>query len=207
MVDFADVPADSEAEFGRWHDTHHFPERLGVPGVLAAIRYEAYVGEPKHLRIIELTDAAVLKHPQMGKLSDRVRDWERALVPPVKIIESAVYERIFELGAPPERHASRAITVRFDPPSELEGEFNDWYNTDHMPGLLSVPGMYCGRRYRKLSGSGARYLALYEYDDEKIQTTEAWAKAAYTDWSKSILPRLGAGKLVRHRRIHEASAG
>lgn len=119
-------------------------------------------------------------------------------------LATTIYDRIFAFRAPPERHATRAISVRFDPPAQMEAEFNDWYNTEHLPRLISVPGMLCGRRYKKRWGNGSNYLAFYEYDDEAIQATEAWKEAA---WLVQAHPaKLGTPQLCRHRRIFKVRA-
>jgi len=34
---------------------------------------------------------------------------------------------------------------------EVEDDFNEWYNVDHLPKLAAVPGVHGARRYRKLS--------------------------------------------------------
>jgi hypothetical protein len=203
---YADVPGAIEDEYNRWYDTHHIPERLKVPGFLGAVRYQAYFGEPKYLTVYELAHAGVFKDPLLVKLSNEPSEWDRRMAPQVQVVSTTIYNRIFELKEPPAEHASRAITVRFDPPAEMEPEFNDWYNSHHLPSLLAVPGMYCGRRYQKRWGDGSNYLAFYEYDDESIQTTDAWKSASYTDWTQKILPKLGTPKLARHRRIFAAYA-
>lgn len=203
---YADVPAEAEGEYNRWYDTHHIPERLKVPGFLAAARYTAYAGEPKYLTVYELAHAGVFKDPLLQKLTNEPSDWDRRMQAIVKPLSTTIYDRIFDLGEPPDHHASRAISVRFDPPAEMEAEFNDWYNQDHLPKLIGVPGMLCGRRYKKRFGNGANYLAFYEFDDEGIQATEAWKKAAFTEWTQKILPKLGTPQMCRHRRIFEARA-
>jgi len=64
------------------------------------------------------------------------------------------------------------------------------YNIDHLPKLAAVPGVHGARRYRKLSGNGTTYLALYEFDNAQVRSTEAWAQAANTEWTKKIRPHL-----------------
>jgi hypothetical protein len=201
---YAEVPAEIEEEYNRWYDTHHIPARLQVPGFLSAARYVAYNGKPKYLTLYELESFGVFKHPQMVKLNNEPTEWDQRIMPQVQIVERAIYDRIFECGEAPERHASRATTVRFDPPAEVEAEFNDWYDKDHVPSLVAVPGMHCGRRYKKRWGEGAQYLALYEFDDESIPASDAWKKAADSEWTRQILPKLGPMKRARHRLIFEA---
>jgi hypothetical protein len=61
-----------------------------------------------------------------------------------------------------------------------------------VPKLAAVPGVHGARRYRKLSGNGTKYLALYEFDNAQVRSTAAWAKASRTEWTNKILPRLQA---------------
>ena len=43
--------------------------------------------------------------------------------------------------------------------AEHEKEFNDWYNTEHLPELLAVPGILSAARYQAVKG-GPKYLAV-----------------------------------------------
>ena len=47
------------------------------------------------------------------------------------------------------------------PPIELEGEFNDWYDTEHIPLRMAVPGFVSAQRY-KTEDDLRNYLAVYE---------------------------------------------
>jgi hypothetical protein len=53
-----------------------------------------------------------------------------------------------------------------------------------------VPGVYCARRYRRLSGNGTKYLALYELANEQVTNTDAWSKAVHTEWTLQMRPHL-----------------
>jgi len=46
-------------------------------------------------------------------------------------------------------------------PASIEVAFNEWYNDEHVPELLRVPGFLTGRRYRAIMGK-PKYLAVYE---------------------------------------------
>src|SRR5215470_3530243 len=54
---YCEVPAEHEEEFNRWYNEEHIPERLAIPGVLNAARYEAVAGGPKYLACYELASA------------------------------------------------------------------------------------------------------------------------------------------------------
>ncbi len=50
------------------------------------------------------------------------------------------------------------------PPSEFEHEFNDWYDEEHIPLRMAVPGFVSAQRYLAEDGN-RNYLAVYEMSD------------------------------------------
>jgi hypothetical protein len=52
-----------------------------------------------------------------------------------------------------------------NPPADAEDEFNAWYDEEHVPDRLTVPGILNGRRYRAAEANGPRYLACYDLED------------------------------------------
>jgi len=63
LVVFMEPEAGTEREFNAWYNQYHVPERVSVPGILSARRYELCDGEGalKYLAIYELEDDAVLQ--------------------------------------------------------------------------------------------------------------------------------------------------
>jgi hypothetical protein len=49
---------------------------------------------------------------------------------------------------------------QMEPPADLEAEFHDWYNTEHIPARMAVPGFSEAVRYEALEGT-PRFLACY----------------------------------------------
>jgi hypothetical protein len=72
----------------------------------------------------------------------------------------------------------KAVMVVFMEPAEgTEHEFNDWYNQNHVPERVSVPGILSARRYELCDGDGAlKYLAVYELENEAVLQGEAYLK-------------------------------
>jgi len=90
------------------------------------------------------------------------------------------------------------LLVLMQPPGELEEEFNDWYDTDHIPELLGVPGFETGRRFVCLDG-WPRYLALYDLSDLAVLDTPAYQRVAgdnQTAWTRRILRRVRVTRVV-----------
>jgi hypothetical protein len=61
------------------------------------------------------------------------------------------------------------------PGSEWEGEFNKWYDEEHIPVRMAAPGFQSGQRYRA-DGGGPGYLAVYEMDSPAALATPEYQK-------------------------------
>lgn len=57
-----------------------------------------------------------------------------------------------------------------------EQAFNAWYDAEHMPRLLAIPGFLSGGRYVAVKG-GPRYLAMYELEDHNVLRSAAFLDA------------------------------
>jgi hypothetical protein len=81
---------------------------------------------------------------------------------------------------------------------QYEEEFNAWYNTEHLPELLSLPGFLDAARYVAYKG-GPKYLAAYELADaEALKTAEfqKW-RANPSPWSRRISPTVVGKNVTR----------
>ena len=82
LMVWANVPARHEPDFNRWYNEEHLAERLAVPGVLSAARYESHTpGAPKHLAMYELADIAVLSSPEYLAARQNPTAWTRRASP------------------------------------------------------------------------------------------------------------------------------
>src|SRR5438046_8268077 len=64
-------------------------------------------------------------------------------------------------------------------------EFNEWYNKEHLPELLSVPGILSAARYEAVKG-GPQYLACYELERVGVMQTPAIKKPTRTPWGQKV---------------------
>jgi len=55
------------------------------------------------------------------------------------------------------------------PQPEWEADFNDWYNTEHIPVRMGAPGFTGSQRYR--ANEGPAYLAVYEMESAGALST------------------------------------
>ncbi len=84
------------------------------------------------------------------------------------------------------------LLVQMQPPPAFEEEFNDWYDTDHIPERLAVPGIETARRFVCLDG-WPRYLALYDLASLDVLATPAYRRVSgvhYTPWTRRMLSRV-----------------
>jgi hypothetical protein len=73
--------------------------------------------------------------------------------------------------------AKYTFVVMTNPVAGKEVEFNDWYNRNHIPDVLNVPGFVCAQRFRlaevQMGGDAAgrpyKYLAIYEIETDDLE--------------------------------------
>ena len=72
-----------------------------------------------------------------------------------------------------------------EPPPYMEEEFNAWYDTEHLPERLSIPGFRSARRWV----SEKTYLATYELDSPAVLTSPAYLSCFEkpTPWTRRCL--------------------
>lgn len=70
-----------------------------------------------------------------------------------------------------------------------EEEFNRWYQQEHVPDRLGVPGFKTARRYHALDAQRA-YMAVYECESIGVLSSQAYRErlAKPTDWTQRIMP-------------------
>jgi hypothetical protein len=84
------------------------------------------------------------------------------------------------------------LLVMMQCPPMLEEEFNAWYDTEHLPERLSVPGVETALRFVCLDGH-PRYLAMYDLEKHEVLETPAYMKVAYdqsSPWTKRVTSRV-----------------
>lgn len=92
------------------------------------------------------------------------------------------------------------LVVRVEPPPEMDEEFNDWYDTEHIPERLAVPGFLTARRFRL--NDHPSYLALYDVESPEVLDSPAYRVffegKNRTPWTHRVGSRL---KVARKRYV------
>jgi hypothetical protein len=79
-----------------------------------------------------------------------------------------------------------------EPPPGMEEEFNAWYDQEHLPERLAIPGFRSALRWvAEVQPGEGKYLATYELDSIAVLSSPAYV-ARYqqpTPWSRRCLDR------------------
>ena len=192
-----DVARGRESEFCRWWDSEYMPAMLGVPGITACWFYQAVEGRPVYLQIYDLASLDVIQHPGYF----RARGWgphhadaPRGMFAACSRLTVGVYKQLLALpsASPDLSRVGAALLAGLEIGREHEEEFEDWYNTEHLPNLSGATGVLRARRFRldprardKL-GEPVTYLALYEAESTDSFAREEWVRLGQTPWTRRL---------------------
>ena len=105
----------------------------------------------------------------------------------------------------PNKKGRGLLMVFADVPAEVEDEFNRWYDEEHIPERLSIPGVLDVARYVAVRG-GPKYLACYELSEATAWYSDAWQYHLNnpTEWSQRMSPGIVATVYIRnlYKLIH-----
>ena len=202
---YTDVGAGpvAEAEYHDWYDHEHGPARLTVPGLVAAHRYQALDDlTPRWLALYELSGTGVLDSAEYQAVVTGGGDREKFIMSHLATLDRRIYEQISSDGADTGGPGPVILAVANTVPAEAVDDMTAWYEQEHIPMLLAVPGWRRIRRYRlagpaPLDGPGAGFLSLHELDGAAVLSEPAYRAAISTPWRDRIV----AAALSRERRV------
>jgi hypothetical protein len=221
-----DPPAQNEVEWNEWYNNRHVADRLALSGFLSGRRFTKVEGIPKdisiagdgkYLALYNLANTSVLKAKPYQELRDKEArqspDSFEVTVFKLPKFARGVYRQIFPEQGEYRVPASRYVfVVGHEIPRNKHKEFTVWYNTEHIPGLLSVPGFLTARRFiladrevPPMVGPGGilpRYLTVYDIESEDAFETEAFMKAAQTPWTQWVRSWYTRKMCMLYRRIY-----
>ncbi len=106
------------------------------------------------------------------------------------------------------RKGTGLLMVWADVPADKGGDFNRWYNEEHLAERLSVPGFLSAARYEAVK-SRPKHLACYELESVAVLESEAYRRvqAHPTEWTKRCSPTVIGTTFIRnvYTMIHPAS--
>jgi len=84
------------------------------------------------------------------------------------------------------------LLVTMQPPPAFEEEFNAWYDSEHIPERLAVPGILTARRYVCADGH-PKYLAMYDLESHAVMQSPGYMRVGYENaspWTKRVTSRV-----------------
>jgi hypothetical protein len=81
------------------------------------------------------------------------------------------------------------LLVLMQPPANIDEEFNAWYDTEHVPERLAVPGVLTAIRFSSVSAATPKYLAMYDLESESVLESDAYKRVAgenSSPWTKRV---------------------
>ncbi|MCM8732032.1 DUF4286 family protein [Hephaestia sp. GCM10023244] len=147
----------------------HLPVDTGGSRILAARRWVeqglapgAAADAPRQLLLCDAASRLHLGTSGAGRVWAGVQLGDRAALAPVE--------------------AQGLLLNQMDIDAAHEDEFNDWYDTEHLPRIAAVDGVIAARRFRS-DADTPRYLATYHLRDLDVVRGAAWKAAASTPWT------------------------
>jgi hypothetical protein len=194
----------AEDEFQDWYDTEHLPERQRVPGFLVCERWIGVDDRRISLATYDLESVKVLQSPGYLAIGgENLSPWSKRVTSQVDRLMRFEGDQILPGEQLPPAKAGGLLLNAMNIAPELEAEFNEWYDKEHIPALAAVPGVLAARRFR---GTGNRkYVALYHLVSPAVQESAEWKQARQSEWTSRLQPHFRDHlRLVTRRYVRGA---
>jgi hypothetical protein len=194
----------AEDEFQDWYDTEHLPERQRVPGFLVCERWIGADDRRISLATYDLESVTVLQSPGYLAIGgENLSPWSKRVTSQVERLMRFEGDQILPGDQLPPTKAGGLLLNAMNIASELEAEFNEWYDKEHIPALAAVAGVLAARRFR---GTGNRkYVALYHLATPEVVESAEWKQARRSEWTSRLQPHFRDHlRLVTRRYVRGA---
>ena len=178
----------AEDEFHDWYDTEHLPERQRVPGFLLCQRWIGAQDRTVSVATYDLESVAILTTPAYLAIGgDNLSPWSKRITARVERLMRFEGDQILPGDVLPPANAGGLPLNAMNIAPDIEAEFNEWYDKEHIPALAAVPGVLSARRFR---GTGNRkYVALYDLETPDVVESDEWKKARQSEWTSRLQPQ------------------
>ena len=87
-----DVLPEHEAEFNRWYDEEHIPQKLATPGFRSARRFASHDHAGRYLAVYEVDGADVVTNPEY--MAQPMSDWAQVVMSTWHLVERSVWTEL-----------------------------------------------------------------------------------------------------------------
>jgi hypothetical protein len=212
MTAWTHVPPEHEEEFNAWYDTEHLPDIVALPGFLLGRRYECDGATPKHLAWYDTSDETAEPGPHLKQYLSTPTPGLARIAGLLQHRERMNFRLLRDVGDASSVNAPWLYIVHTDIPDHIAGEYNKWYDQEHLPRLVTVPGVLRARRYDRVSGPGPQYLTAYELTAPDVWESPAAHQARKTPWTEKMRSlfqntRRNMCQLILPGVLHPAKSG
>ena len=186
MTAWTHIAPEHEAEFNAWYDGEHVPGLVALPGFLLGRRHVCEGATPKYLAWYDTADEAVEPGPHLAHYIAHPTPRFLRVAGLLQHRERMNFRLVRDVGDTARSDASFLYIVHTDIPDHIAAEYNDWYDREHLPRLVTVPGVLRARRYDRVSGPGPRYLTAYELSGAGVWESPAALEARKTPWTEKM---------------------
>jgi hypothetical protein len=188
-------------DFTDWYDNEQVPSRLAVPGFSSATRFRALDGARPEWLVTYDIRPGTLDTPAYKAAAANASERERRIMSSLSTLDRRVYSLLGDFwadgvaladGPPPV-----VMAVSMSVPPAVEPDLAGYYEQEHFPLLLAVPGWRRARRYVLTSGTGPKYLSLHEIDSQAAFDEPGYKQATSTPWRDRIV----GSALGREKRV------
>ena len=180
------VAPNREEELNAWYDTEHLRQVVALPGFVRARRYSVDDAPLKYLAWYETVDETVEPGPDFQRLVSEPTSWSRRM----RTLygdnrERMNFKLMRDVGRVADTDTPWLYIVHTDIPDDIVDEYNEWYDKEHLPRLVTVPGVIRARRYTAVSAN-PRYLTAYELTDPNAFESPEGLQARKTPWTAKM---------------------
>ena len=181
-----DVAPEREEELNDWYELEHLKQVVALPGFVRARRYRVDDAPLKFLAWYETVDETVESARDFQGIVENPTPWSQRMR---KLYgdkrERMSFELMRDVGRASETDTPWLYIVHTDIPDDIVAEYNEWYDKEHLPRLVTVPGVIRARRYAATAGN-PRYLTAYELTDPDAFESPEGLQARKTPWTAKM---------------------
>jgi hypothetical protein len=186
------IAPEGEAEYWRWHDREHIPERVGVPGFLRGRRYRSLARPLDYLDLYEVAEPETLRSaPYLARLNDPT-PWTRRVVPHFRDTLRVGYRVSASTGR---GQGGVLLTLRLGGPAAGAPAALDLARrraVEDVTGVVAVHLLEATPEVTRVATAEKRLRGPGDRDQDPV---EPWALLVEAD-DPSVLDALGAGVLA-----------
>jgi len=186
-----DTPAQYDEEFNDWYNLEHVPQLTAMPGFVRTRRYFCETSDIRYLAWYETADDSVEAGPHFQSIVREPTPWSlrlRKLYGDKR--ERMNFRLMCEVGSMPAPDAPWMYIVHTDIPDHIVEEYNAWYDKEHLPRCVGIPGVLRARRYMSVActsgNAGPKYLTAYELAGPDVWESPAAQIARKTPWTEKM---------------------